>query len=366
MNYNILVINPGSTSDALAYYRGENTIFDITVRYTETDLKPFEGQNIISQKAFRKELILKTLKEYNVPLTEINAVIGRGGIMRPVQSGVYAVNDAMIEDLTNSTSARHPANLGAVLAREIASGANCPAFIADPVSVDELEPLARYSGMPEITRRPIFHALNQKRMARITADKMGRKYEEFNFIVLHAGGGVSVGAHKKGRVVDVTDGFGGEGPFTPNRSGALPSLILTHLCYSGKYNYDQMYLKQQGRGGIVGYTGTTDLSLLAKFIEDGAKAPAITCTREKAKEVIDAFCYKLAKDIGAMAMVLEGKVDGIIFTGGIAYYKYVTDIIRSKTAWIAPFFVYPGGDEKGALHDSAVRALENPSIIKQY
>ncbi len=366
---NILVINPGSTSDDIGYYRGEKPVFEVTVRYSQTDLEPYDGKNVTEQLPLRKKLILDYLIDHKVPLEEIDAVIGRGGFVRSVGGGVYAVNDQMISDLeTGRYGGIHASNLGGILARGIAQYAKCPSFIANPVVIDELQPLARYSGMPENPRISIFHALSQKRVARLIAEKQGRKYEDINCIICHGGGGISIGAHKHGKAIDVSNGYEGEGPMTPQRSGTVPCAQLVEMCFSGKYTQKEIRLKLRGKGGLAAYTGTSDAKDIEEFINTGKKRPGslITCTKEKAKEALDAMIYQMSKEIGAQAVVLEGKVDFIALTGGLMHSKYIPQQIAKQVGWIAPIYVFPGSEEKDALRDAARRALENPSIIKHY
>lgn len=369
MQPNILVINPGSTSDDIGYYRGNKVVFEVTVRYSQTDLEPYEGKNVTEQLPLRKKLILDYLIDHKIPLEEIDAVIGRGGFIRSVEGGVYAVNAQMVSDLeTGRYGGIHPCNLGGILANEIAHFAKCPAFIANPVVIDELQPIARYSGMPENPRLSLFHALSQKRVARLISEKQGRRYEEVNCIVCHAGGGITVGAHKLGRVVDVSNGYEGDGPMTPQRSGAVPCAGLAEMCFSGKYTYKDIRLKMRGKGGMVAYTGTSDVKDIEEFIKTGKKRPGslISCTRQEAKMALDAMIYQIAKEIGSCAVVLEGKVDFIALTGGLMYSHYIPQEIARHTGWIAPIYVFPGSEEKDALRDAARRALADPSIVKHY
>lgn len=369
MQPNILVINPGSTSDDIGYYRGEKAVFEVTVRYSITDLEPYEGKNVTEQIPLRRKLILDYLIDHNVPLEEIHAVIGRGGFIRSVEGGVYAVNDQMVQDLQSGRyGGIHPCNLGGILAREIAQYAHCPSFIANPVVIDEMQPLARYSGMPENPRLSIFHALNQKRVARLISEKTERKYEEINCIVCHGGGGISVGAHKRGKVIDVSNGYEGDGPMTPQRSGSVPGAYLADMCYSGKYTRQDIHLKMRGKGGLVAYTGTSDVKDLEEFISTGKKRPGslINCSPQQAKEAVDAMIYQVSKEIGAQAVVLEGDVDFIALTGGLMFSKYIPLEIARQVDWIAPIYVFPGSEEKDALRDAARRALQDPSIIKHY
>ena len=368
MDYNILVINPGSTSDDIGYYRGRKPVFEVTVRYSLTDLEPYEGKNVTEQLPLRRKLILDYLLDHKVSLKEIDAVIGRGGFIHSIEGGVYAVNDKMIADLEKGQYGMHPSNLGGILAREIAQYAGCASFIANPVVIDEMQPLARYSGMPENPRISIFHALSQKRVARLIADNLGKPYEKLNCIVCHGGGGISVGAHRNGKVIDVNNGYEGDGPMTPQRSGGTPNSGLVQMCFSGEYTQRDIHLKLRGKGGLVAYTGTSDVKDLEEFTRTGEKRPGslIHCSCEEAKLALDAMIYQIAKYIGAMAVVLEGKVDFIALTGGLMYSKYIPQEIGRYISWIAPMYVFPGSEEKDALRVAAFRALEDPSIVKQY
>lgn len=368
MDYNILVINPGSTSDDIGYYRGEKPVFEVTVRYSMADLASYEDKNVTEQLPLRRKLILDYLLDHKIPLQEIDAVIGRGGLLHALEGGVYAVNEAMVKDLQAGAYGNHASNLGALLARDLAQYAGCPSFMADPVIVDEFEPVARYSGMPENPRISIFHALNQKRVARAIAEKTGTTYEKVNCVVCHGGGGVSVGAHRRGRVIDVTNGFEGDGPMTPQRSGSTPGSKLVQMCFSGQYTEREIRFKMRGKGGLVAYTGTSDVKELEEFIATGQKHPGsqIMCSQEAAKLALEALIYQLAKAIGEMAAVLEGKVDFIALTGGLMHSRYIPQKIGQYIGWIAPVYVLPGSEEKDALRAAACRALQNPKTVKQY
>jgi len=366
---NILVINPGSTSDDIGYYRNGTPVFETVTRYSQAQLKNFAGKPLSAQIPLRKKFLLDALKKYKVNLKEITAVAGRGGFLKPMASGVYKINDAMIKDLKSGSYGSHPSSLGSILAREIADGLNIPAFTADPVVVDEMEALARYTGLPEVQRKSIFHALNQKRVSRAAAAKLGKKYEKCNLLVIHAGGGISIAAHKNGRAVDVSEAYEGSGPMTPLRSGFIPSLPLAEMCFSGKYSLQDIRVKMRGNGGVLAYAGTADIQELEQFIKTGKKKTGFTifCTPAKAKEVYDAMIYQIAKEAGSLAVVLKGKVDAIVLTGGLAYSKYFAGGLKKYLGFISnKFFVYPGGDEKAALREAAERALKNPREIKTY
>ncbi|MFA5162182.1 MAG: butyrate kinase [Elusimicrobiales bacterium] len=369
MDYRVLVINPGSTSDDIGVFLGEEQILSKTLRYSPSDLSAFDGKKVTAQFEFRKRAALEVLESSGPG--ELHAVIGRGGLVRPIPGGTYLVDGALLADLREGVMGDHPSNLGGIIASEIAGPRGIPAFIADPVVVDEMWPLARYSGMPENPRVSIFHALNQKRVARLAAAKLGKKYEECSLVVLHGGGGISVGAHKNGRVVDVNNALDGDGPFTPQRSGGVPAGGLAKMCFSGKYRHDEIKLKIKGRGGLVAHAGTSDMVALEKYINTGELIPGAgmdttKLSREKARECVEAMAYQMAKEIGAMAAALGGKVDAVVITGGLAYDARVTGFIEERAGWIAPVLKFPGGDEKRALRDAAVSALENPNSVKRY
>ena len=370
-DYNILVINPGSTSDEVSYFRGVNEVFHKTVRYSPEDLKPYERQKITSQFDLRRRLALEALKEHGVDLKEVQAVIGRGGLVKPIEGGVYEVDDVMMEDLKEGVMGDHPSNLGGIIARDIAAINGAKAFIADPVVVDELGPLARYSGMPENPRISIFHALNQKRVGRHAARQVGKPYEECRLIIMHGGGGITVGAHAAGKVIDVNNGLDGDGPFTPQRSGGVPSGGLVKMCFSGNYTLPEMKLKLKGRGGLVAYTGTSDCLALEKYILTGEVKPGCgldpaKVSREQAKEAVLAMAYQMAKEIASMTAVLEGKVDAVVLTGGLAYDKIIVPELKRRIGWIAPVIVFPGGDEMSALRMAAEAGLKHPKKVRKY
>ncbi len=352
----ILAINPGSTSTKFSLYEEDKLIFSKTLRHTAEDLSGFK--RIGDQFNFRKDLIMSELAERKVDLSEIKAVVGRGGLVKPIESGIYRVNNEMKLHLIEERSGSHASNLGALIADDIASSLpGAEAFIVDPVVVDELQPLARISGHPEIERRSIFHALNQKAVARIYAASVNRKYEELNLIVAHMGGGISVGAHKNGRVIDVNNALNGDGPFSPERSGGLPAGQLADLCFSGRYTRDEIMSMISGKGGMVAYLGTNDFQEVSRRAADGD---------EKALLIRDAFSYQAGKEIGAMAAVLHGEVDAIILTGGIAYERINIKNISSMVDHIAAIVVYPGEDELKALAFNGLLALEGKIEIKTY
>ncbi len=354
-SYKILAINPGSTSTKIAVFEDNKAIFTKNIKHSSEELSPFP--KLIDQYEFRRDIILKELQEANIDIKTLNAVIGRGGLVKPIPSGVYEVNDAMINDLKTGYLGEHASNLGGLLAKEIATIIGVQSFIADPVVVDELDDVARYSGHPKFERISIFHALNQKAIARTHANAVGKKYEEMNLIVAHLGGGISVGAHYQGRVIDVNNALDGEGPFSPERSGTLPVGALARLCFSGEVTLDEVKKMITGKGGYVAYLGTND----AYEVEQRIKAGDTT-----AAKVRDAMAYQVSKAIGEMATVLKGKVDAILLTGGIAYDSYFVDYIKERTSFIAPVVVYPGEDEMKALAMNALMVLRGETEPKKY
>lgn len=355
MAYRLLIINPGSTSTKIGVYEDENPILVETLRHSSEEIGKYAG--IYEQFEFRKDVILKVLKEKDFDIKTLNAVVGRGGLLKPIEGGTYSVNEKMLEDLKVGVQGQHASNLGGIIANEIAKGLNIPAFIVDPVVVDEMEDVARISGIPEIQRKSIFHALNQKAVAKRYAKEQGKKYEEINVIVAHMGGGVSVGAHKNGRIIDVNNALDGEGPFSPERSGGLPTGDLVKMCFSGKYTIDEIKKMINGKGGFVAHLNTND----ARVVEEAAHAGD-----KKAQLVHDAMAYQVAKEIGKCAAVLSGKVDAIILTGGIAYGKVTVNYIKERVEFIAPVVVYPGEDELLALTQGGLRVLKGEEAAKEY
>ncbi len=353
--YRILAINPGSTSTKIAIFDNDKSVMETVLRHPTEEINKYD--KISDQFEFRKNVILDTLNENGINITKFNAVVGRGGLLKPIQGGTYEVSEKMLEDLKIGVLGEHASNLGGILANEIAKQLNIPAYIVDPVVVDELEEVARVSGMPELPRKSIFHALNQKAVARLAAKELGKTYEESNIIVAHLGGGVSVGAHKQGKVVDVNNALDGEGPFSPERAGGLPVLDFARLCYSGKYTLDEIKKKLKGKGGLVSYLGTNDAREVTEMIQKGDKNALL---------IYQAMAYQVAKDIGSCGAVLKGKVDAIVLTGGIAYDKDFVEWISKKVSFIAPVKVYPGEEEMVALTEGALRVLKGEEEAKVY
>src|SRR6056297_1743652 len=354
--YKILTINPGSTSTKIAVYRNAKSIFLKNIKHSSKTLKDFK--KISDQFHFRKDVILNELKEADVDIDHISAVVGRGGLVKPIESGVYEVNETMKKDLKESPLGEHASNLGGLIASDIADSLpNARAFIADPVVVDEMQEVARIAGHPEFQRHSIFHALNQKAIARAHAKSLDKEYEEMNLIIAHLGGGISVGAHKKGDVIDVNNALDGDGPFSPERTGTLPAGQLAKICFSGDYSLDEVKKMIKGNGGLVAYLGTNDAYEVEMMVKDG---------NEKAKLIQDALSYQVAKEIGSMATVLKGKVDAIILTGGIAHNPMLVEYVREMVQFIAPLHVYPGEDEMKALAMNGLRVLKGDTNPKIY
>ncbi len=352
----ILAINPGSTSTKFSLFEEENQLFVKNLAHSIEDLSNFK--KISDQFHFRKELIMRELAERNVDSESIFAVVGRGGLVKPIESGIYRVNSQMKADLAAGFLGEHASNLGGLIADEIASEMpNAAAFIVDPVVVDELDPVARISGHPEIERISIFHALNQKAVARVYAASIGRKYEDLNLIIAHMGGGISVGAHKNGRVIDVNNALNGDGAFSPERSGGLPSGQLVDLCFSGRFTHAELKSMLTGKGGMVAYLGTNSFIEVCKMAENGD---------EKALLIRNASSYQIGKEIGAMAAVFNGKVDAIILTGGMAFQETNILKIKSMVDFICKVVVYPGEDELKSLAFNGLLALDGKIEIKTY
>jgi butyrate kinase len=346
--FKILSINPGSTSTKFAVYEDETLISLHTIRHSVSDLRSFE--TLFDQYEFRKNLMLKKLKNDGIDLSDLSAVVGRGGLVRPLESGVYEVNDKLISDLKSSHRAEHASNLGGILAREIADTIpGCKAFIADPVVVDELQDVARISGLPEIPRISMFHALNHKAIARKYAAANGTTYEKLKLVVAHLGGGISVAAHLYGKVIDTNQGLDGYGPFSPERAGTLDAGQLVNLCFDGKYTQDDIRKLLVGNGGLMAHLGVNEELIAEKIAENGDN---------KARLILEAMAYNVAKEIGAMLVVLKGEADAVILTGGIAHSQFIVEYIKKMITPLAKVAVYPGEDEMEALAMSGLRVLK--------
>jgi len=352
----LLAINPGSTSTKIAVYNGHKQLFVTTLRHSSSEISGFK--KIPDQFEFRKKTILKSLVENDIDLQEIAIIVGRGGLVKPIKSGIYEVNDKMIAHLHEGIGGEHASNLGGIIASDLASEIKgCRAFIADPVVVDELEPIARITGHPLFERRSIFHALNQKAIAKSYAITLNRSYDSLNLIVAHLGGGVSVGAHSNGRVIDVNNALNGDGPFSPERSGTLPAYDLAKLCYSGKYTLEDVKKMITGEGGLVAHLGTNSFSEVAQKVKEGDP---------KFMLISDAFAYNVAKAIGSMAVVLSGKVDAILITGGVAYNTKLMEKLSAMVSFIAEVKIFPGEDEMSALAMNGLAILNGDETALVY
>ena len=353
--HRLLVINPGSTSTKIGVFEDNKLVFKETIRHSVEDLANYERIN--QQNEFRKDIIIKTLEKNHIDVKSLSAVVGRGGLLKPIEGGTYLVNENMIKDLELGVLGEHASNLSGLIAYEIARENVVQAYIVDPVVVDELQDIARISGIKEIERVSIFHALNQKAVARRYANSINKRYEDLNLIVVHLGGGISVGGHYKGRVIDVANALHGEGPFSPERSGTLPVGSLVELCYSGKYTLEEVFKLIKGKGGLVSYLNTNSAKEVSQMIDQGDAY---------AEKIYYAMAYQVAKEIGAIATVLKGKVDAIILTGGIAYDKRFTNWIIDHVDFISNISIYPGEDELSALAEGGFRVLKGEEIAKEY
>lgn len=352
----ILAVNPGSTSTKISIFEDDKEVWSHKLSHSSAELKPF-GNNIFDQYSFRYDVIVSAMEEAGYPVESLDGAVGRGGLVKPIPGGTYIVDDKLLADLKTGILGQHASNLGGPIAHEIARKAECYAYIVDPVVVDEMEPIARYTGNPALTRRSIFHALNQKAVARKAASELGKEYSQCNFVVVHLGGGISVGAHRNGQVVDVNNALDGDGPFTPERSGGLPAGDLAKLCFSGQYTLSEVKRMIKGNGGIVAYLGTNDMMQVENEVEKGNRHWL---------EVYKAMAYQISKEVGAMATVLNGKVDAVIITGGIAYDKKFVGWIDEMTSYIAPTKVYPGEMEMEALALGALRVLQGREKPRKY
>ncbi len=353
--FRILTINPGSTSTKVAVFENEELVIEEVVRHAKGDLSAFP--TIVDQKDLRRDVVLDTLKAKGLEIHSLDAVVGRGGLIEPIDSGTYRINERMLRDLIHSTAAVHASALGGVIAEEIGRLAGVPSFVVDPIVVDEMDQYAKLTGLPGIERRSVFHALNQKAIARRCAAEMGTTYENGRFIVAHMGGGITVGAHRYGRVIDVNDALSGEGPFTPERTGGIPALSIVRLCFSGAYTEKELIDIITKGGGMTAYLGTNDLRKCERLIKEGD---------EYASLVLESMAYQVSKEIGAMSAALEGRVDAIILTGGLAYSNRFTGAIKQRVGLIAPVKVYPGEDEMRALAEGALRVLRGLEPAVEY
>ncbi|RPI00750.1 MAG: butyrate kinase [Calditrichaeota bacterium] len=351
----IFAVNPGSTSTKVALFEGDKKMFANNVAHSIEDLKPFKTIN--DQFDFRRQAIEKVVIQAGIDLSQVSAFVGRGGLLRPIAGGTYEIDDLMLDDLRNMIGGEHASNLGALLASFWGKLYDRPAFIVDPVVVDEMEEIARFSGHPLFPRKSIFHALNQKSVARAAAEQLGKPYEELYLIVAHLGGGISVGAHRCGRVIDVNNALDGEGPFSPERTGSLPVGDLVRYCFSGQAELQQVLKMIKGQGGIAAYLGTNDMRDILQLISQGDV---------RAELIYQAMAYQISKQIGEMAVCLKGKVNAIILTGGITYDKLIVKLISNYIAFLGPIIVIPGEEEMQALVAGALRVLNGMEQAKNY
>jgi butyrate kinase len=350
----ILAINPGSTSTKIAVFHDEQVIWHATIRHKPSELAHFK--DAMDQFDYRQQLVLTTLEAEHIPF-DFDVIVGRGGLVKPVEGGVYEINEKIYED-TKHAMCKHACNLGSLIAHSLAHRLpNCKALMADPGVVDELDDIARVNGSPLMPRFTIWHALNQRAIARRFAKEHNTRYEDLDLIMCHLGGGISLAAHKHGRAIDANNALTGEGPFSPERSGTLPVGQLIDLCYSGKYTHEQMIKYVTSQSGLLAHLGTNDVVTILHRIEEGDK---------KAELVLNAMIYQIAKSIGGLAPVLYGKIDAIILTGGIAYSNYVVSHLWERISFLAPVYVYPGEDELTALATNALSAMRGEIPIKVY
>lgn len=351
---NILVINPGGTSTKISVFKDKEEVFKKNISHTQEDLDSFK--TVFDQYEYRKQLIINTLQENNFSIEDINCVVGRGGLMKPISGGTYAVNDRMIEDLRNAINGEHASNLGAVLAKNIGEEINVPSFVVDPVSVDEFNEESRITGLSDIEKASWLHSLNHKAVCRKVAEEIGGKYEDYNFIVAHLGSGISIVAHNKGKMIDGSGGRS-DGPFSPERSGGILTYPLIKLCYSGKYTEAEMVNKVSNIGGMYDYLGTKDMILIEQMAEK---------RDSKAKLILDAFMYQVSKEIAMYGASLCGEIDRIILTGGIAYSELVTKEVTKRVGYLAPVEIIAGEMEMEALALGALRVLNGEETAKVY
>ncbi|WP_088825616.1 butyrate kinase [Listeria goaensis] len=355
MSFTVLAINPGSTSTKLAIFDGHTLRFEEEIRHSHEELKGF--RTILEQLQFRKEIIIRTLRSKAFSLEELDAIVGRGGLLRPLKGGTYKVTENMIQDLRIGVSGQHASNLGGLIAAELGEGFQIPIYIVDPVVVDELEPVARISGHKDYEKISIFHALNHKATARKIASELGQEYEASRFIIAHLGGGISVAAHKNGFAIDVNNALGGEGPFSPERAGTIPLNAFLDACFDQNHSKEELQKQLMGEGGVASYLGTTDMREVEKMIANGDEYAAL---------IFDAMALQVSKEIASLAVHFTGEVDAIILTGGLARSASFTKKITELTSWIAKVIVSPGEDEMKALNEGAQRILLGQEIALEY
>jgi len=354
MNPLILAINPGSTSTKFAVYSGEELVFKESIKHKDEELANYA--TIADELDYRFDLLLSYLEKHNIDKGKLNGIVGRGGFLRPLPSGTYLIDELMIDDLRNAKFGEHASNLGALISYKLSSELNIPSFIVDPIVVDEMDDVARISGIPDLERKSNLHALNIKAVSRKVAKQLEKRHKDLNFVVAHLGSGISVVAHKMGKIIDVNNA-NNEGPFSPERSGGLPASQLAKLCYSGKYTEKEMLNRLSKEGGLFAYLGTKNEMEAEERMQQGDA---------NAKLILDAMIYQIAKEIGAMSTVLDGKVDGIILTGGLSYSDYIVDNLTKKVKFISPIYIVPGEEELEALAFGALRVINGDELAKSY
>ncbi|WP_297405854.1 butyrate kinase [uncultured Cetobacterium sp.] len=352
--FNILTINPGSTSTKISYFYEDGREIKEELHHESEELQKMNQEDEIE---YRLSLINNSLNKNLVDMNKTHAVVGRGGLLKPLKSGTYSVNEEMLIDLKSGVYGKHASNYGGILAQKISLLYNIPAYIVDPVVVDEMSDIAKISGIPEIPRKSIFHALNQKAVAKVHCEKINKKYNESSLIVAHMGGGISVGLHYNGEVIDVNNALDGDGPFSPERSGGVPIGDFFKGFYNEEYSKDFLLKRIKGQGGIVGYLGTNNVK---KIVED------IKAGNIEAKKIIDAMCYQIAKEIGGLSTILSGNIDNIILTGGMAYSDYIISKIKEKISFICEVIVIPGENEMLSLYHGGCRVLSKEESVKSY
>lgn len=355
MSFTVLAINPGSTSTKVAIYDGEDLRFEEEIRHSHDELREF--QTILDQLPFRKEVIVRTLHSKEFQLSELDAIVGRGGLLRPLKGGTYKVTEKMKADLRMGVSGQHASNLGGLIAAELGEGYEIPIYIVDPVVVDELEPVARISGHKNYEKMSVFHALNHKATARKVARELNKTYETSRFIIAHLGGGISVAAHMNGLAIDVNNALGGEGPFSPERAGTLPLSAFLDACFDQKYSKDELNKQLIGEGGVVSYLGTTDMREVEKMITSGDEYAAL---------IFDAMALQVSKEIASLSVHFGGNLDAIILTGGLARSASFVSKVSERTNFISKVIVSPGEDEMKALNEGAQRILVGEESVREY
>lgn len=353
--YNILVINPGSTSTKVSVYENDKNVFATSIKHSAKELEMFE--DVWDQYEYRKDAIIGEIEKNGLHIEDFQVIACRGGNIKPIKGGIYEISPEMLDDMKSEKYGKHATNVGNLIAYDLGQKYNIKVITMDPPVTDELSDYARFSGIPQITRRSSFHALNQKATARKVADKIDKTYENINIIVVHMGGGISIGAHKKGKVIDVNNALDGDGPYSPERAGALPNSDLIKMCYCGKYSEGQMLKLMTGKGGLVAYLNTTDALEIESRIAKGDNY---------AKNVYMSMAYQVAKEIGSMAVVLDGAVDAIAFTGSLAFSKMLMNYIKAKVSFIAPIYEIPGENEMEALAAGALRYITDKEELCVY